>query len=412
MTEQQAQLARQAQIAAKEVELETVGRQNRVLQEQINELLRMRDEVKDNPMVPLLPEVNPETKKLKEVLDMLKEEKRARERLAAEKRANDKAEQAAQDRAEAEARAQDEQIKRLAQERQEQEHLREEARERIEHEKRKIEHETNEEIKRIRLEAEREKNKAIELVGQGTGPQSATEKIDRVVAWMEEQKAKQTERDQKQQQLAQLKEQILAMSKPENYRACMMSGVNLFANLETIQEGGAVNLAEKAQAAMLAAQNVQKGGGDEGDGDSESIASIESLNVNKKQPLKSGLAIQTAHKIKCEVEWAHHNLGKEFEANPLMFNQLRLAHFMMGESEIILRSQNPKEMRAHLKLMKKLAYWQLRYDWASARNVYAAILRGIETGRETWDFDTREYEDMLAYPPPPDSQDSPKGRWG
>ena len=114
-----------------------------------------------------------------------------------------------------------------------------------------------------------------------------------------------------------------------------------------------------------------------------------------KRQKQSGLAIKSAHRVKFEVEWAQHNLGKEFEANPISFNQMRLAHFMMGETEIILRSQNPSEMRAHLKLMRKLAYWQLKYDWASALNIYAAILRGIETGWETWNFNTRDYEDML-----------------
>ena len=49
--------------------------------------------------------------------------------------------------------------------------------------------------------------------------------------------------------------------------------------------------------------------------------------------------------------------------------------------------------------MSKIGYWSAKYDWQSARSIYATILRGIETGRETWSFDPRDYaEDMLNVP--------------
>ena len=70
---------------------------------------------------------------------------------------------------------------------------------------------------------------------------------------------------------------------------------------------------------------------------------------------------------------------------------------MMGEAEVMLTCRNPVEVRARLQLMRRIGYWQHKYDWGATRNVYAAILRGIETGKETWHtLEIREYEDMLV----------------
>ena len=99
------------------------------------------------------------------------------------------------------------------------------------------------------------------------------------------------------------------------------------------------------------------------------------------------------------MEWAHHWLGKEYDANPVAFNHIKLGHYMMGESDIILNCSKPEEIRARLCLMRKMGYWVTKYEWSSVRNVYAAILRAIETGRESWEIDFKEYEDILVTQP-------------
>ena len=68
----------------------------------------------------------------------------------------------------------------------------------------------------------------------------------------------------------------------------------------------------------------------------------------------------------------------------------------MGEADIILNCVKPEEMRARLSLMRRIGYWQIKYEWSSIRNVYAAIMRAIETGRENWNFDIKDYEDILT----------------
>ena len=149
-------------------------------------------------------------------------------------------------------------------------------REEIEREKKKMQEIREHECDRLRLDKEQEKQRPNGSLGYMGAHME--DRMEKVCTWMEQQQAKQLEQERRQQQLGAMKEQILAMNRPENTRMCASTGVRIFSNLDTI-------------------------------------------------------------------------------ANPIMFNQMRLAHFIMGETEIILRLQNPKEMRAMLKLMRKLAYW-------------------------------------------------------
>ena len=110
------------------------------------------------------------------------------------------------------------------------------------------------------------------------------------------------------------------------------------------------------------------------------------------------MQLDLGKKVIYDVEWAHHWVGKEYDANPLAFNQMKIGQYIMGEAEIVLNCSKPEEIRARLRLMRRMGYWQTKYDWVSARNIYAAILRGVETGREDWGFDIRDYEDMLSTP--------------
>ena len=186
------------------------------------------------------------------------------------------------------------------------------------------------------------------------------------------------------------------MTKGENRQQCPMTGVNLFANLDLLQgeAGGNANLAAKAQAAMVAANTAKRRREEDVESDGESVNS-HSINM-KTRVYKSGLGVKSGQRVRYQIEWAHHWLGKEFEANPVAFNQMRLGQYLMGEADIILNCAKPEEIRARLRLMCRIGYWQTKNDWIAARNVYAAIMRGLETGREDWNFDIRDYEDMLG----------------
>ena len=229
--------------------------------------------------------------------------------------------------------------------------------------------------------------------------------MEKVLEWINRQEMEKKKEEDMKAKIGRLQSQVEEMAKDENRRVCQQTGVNMFAKLDALQgEGAGVSLAAKAQTAMLAANTAKRKLDEDKVSEGESLNSTTShSSKNRKlKAKKSGLAVKSVHKILFEVEWAHHWLGKEFEANPVPFNQLKLSHYLMGEANILLVCTKPEEMRARLKLMTKMGYWQLKYDWPSARNVYAAILRGIETGRKCWEFDIREYEDMLV--PSPSSQ--------
>ena len=215
--------------------------------------------------------------------------------------------------------------------------------------------------------------------------------------WIQSQKEQKEKEKSAEECVKQLQKQVEMMTKQDNRQPCHLTGVNLFANLETMQGEGGVDLAAKAQAAMVAANNMKRRREEDAESEGESVKSHGSLVsvVNKQRRLQSGIGVKSGQRVRYEVEWAHHWLGKEYEANPISFNQMKVGHYLMGESDIILNCSKPEEIRARLILMRRLGYWLTHYDWPSARNVYAAILRGVETGCENWNFDVKDYEDML-----------------
>ena len=249
-----------------------------------------------------------------------------------------------------------------------------------------------EEEERLRKEAEQKTDET----GDHTDENS---KLSSILEWVKEQHDMQKQQQAANAKLKELQDQTEAMTKSDNRLPCQATGVNFFANLEALQgesSGARVDLAAKAHAAMQVANNAKRKAEWDQDSDGESDNSTTSHGKGKKSKMVSGLAQKLGQKVRYEVEWAHHWLGKEFDANPVAFNQLKIGQFMMGEADIILNCSKPEEIRARLRLMHRLGYWQTRYEWTSVRNVYAAIMCGIETGREDWQFDSRDYEDMLV----------------
>ena len=221
-----------------------------------------------------------------------------------------------------------------------------------------------------------------------------TETVRKVMDWIQGQKQQQDSEGANKDRICQLQHQVELMTKPANRQQCQMTGVNFFTSLDAIQgEGGGVDLAAKARAAMTAATDRKRCREDEEESDGESSKSNYSLS--KVKNYKSGLGVKTGQKVRYEVEWAHHLLWKEYDANPLAFNQMKIGQYLMGEADIILNCSKPEEIRSRLRLMRRIGYWYTKFDWVSCRNVYAAIMRGMETGREDWSFDIKEYEDML-----------------
>ena len=349
------EMERRAKIITEQTKLEAKERQVQLMKKKIDELLELRKKAKESDPV-LNQEVqldDPVSKDVKELLDMLKKDQEVKEKREQElKEENERKEK------------EEEERKRLEDE-----------------EKRK---------------QEEEKRKEEERQSESKGDPN----MDKVLAWIHKQEEQAKKDEEMNTKLKNLQTQIENMTREGNRKQCHATGVNLFANLEAIQGEGAmgVNLAAKAQTAMLASSAAKrKLDEDSVESEGESAHSQVSQSGVKKK-LKSGLTASSSQKVIFDIEWAHHWLGKEFDANPMDYKFISMGHYMMGEAEILLQCTKPEEFRARLKLMRKLAYWQLKYDWPVSRDIYAAIMRGLETGRETWGFNTRDYEDMLIAP--------------
>ena len=272
----------------------------------------------------------------------------------------------------------------------------EQARRREEEERLQREQEQKREEERKRKEEEEKKAKEEEEEKLTVDVKT----MGKVAEWIDGQDRQQKEEETNRDRLKALQIQIEEMNKPENRRQCQVTGVEMFTSLDALQIEGhqGVDLAAKAHAAMLAAAATKRKTEEGEDSEGELIQSkLSNGSKVKGQKIRSGLTALPSHKVKFEVEWAHHWLGKEFEANPVSFNQMKLGQYVSGEAAILLHCEHPGELRARLKLMHKLGYWAAKSDWPLAHSIYVTILRGIQTGRETWSFDPREYaSDMLA----------------
>ena len=393
------EIEEKARRLAQEAELEAQERQLCVMKKQIEKLMKARQEANTDTPVLCLENIGQDeaSKKMASVLELLQAEAKERE-----KQKQLEIQEMEKRRIEEErARQELELHQKMEEEKRKQE---EEEQKRLAEEKEKEENEKKDQKEKERREREEQEKKDKEKQDEQNKEGGNDGKLDELLKWVQEQKAAQQQTAAEQQRLKELQQQVEAMTKGNNRVPCSITGVNMFANLENIQGQGEgtsrVDLAAKAHAAMVAANSEKKRKLDEeaGDTDGESDNSINSHSSckNKHRKLKSGIAVKSGQKVRYEVEWAHHWLGKEFDANPVAFNQMKIGYYLMGETDIILNSSKPKEMRARLKLMRKIGYWITKFEWNSVRNIYAAVMRGIETGRESWDFEVKDFEDMLT----------------
>ena len=141
------------------------------------------------------------------------------------------------------------------------------------------------------------------------------ETMKKVREWIDRQDKQQKEEEESREKIKALQSQIEEMNRPENRKQCQVTGVDMFTGLDALQIEGArgMDLAAKAQAAMIAVVATKRKCDDGEESEGESIQSRISQNSRGKAcKFCSGLTALPAQKVKFEVEWAHHWLGKEF----------------------------------------------------------------------------------------------------
>ena len=324
LDEEQKELEERACRITEEAKLEAKERQLVIMRKQVEALLQAKKEASESP-VALCPDIiegDETATQLANMIELLKKEAIEREK-----------------------------IKEIEKKKQEEFELEQERQRILEEERRKEKERLEKEEEERRRKEDEEKKRQEEEIKTKTDEddnqsQSNEDKITEIMEWMRTQKEQQQQSEMEKQKIKELQAQIDAMTKSGNKVPCAVTGVNMFAGLENLQGQGEsstrIDLAAKAQAAMVAAHTEKKRkiGDEEGDTDGESDNSINSQTSgkHKHRKLKSGISVKSGQKVRFEIEWAHHWLGKEFDANPVAFNQMKIGHYLMGETDIILNS--------------------------------------------------------------------------
>ena len=118
---------------------------------------------------------------------------------------------------------------------------------------------------------------------------------------------------------------------------------------------------------------------------------------NKKRSKKSGMSKRASDRVKYPQVWPHTVLQYEFVSEHVSFKRLDMKMFFAGELEILTSKISKSEFRGRLKFLKKIAYFTNIYDWSQLLNYYAAWLRRIEMGLNSWSDEPAQIENaMLA----------------
>ena len=116
---------------------------------------------------------------------------------------------------------------------------------------------------------------------------------------------------------------------------------------------------------------------------------------SKKKSKKSGMSRRASDKVKYPQVWPHTVLQYEFVSEHVSFKKLDIKMFFSGELEILTSKISKTEFRGRLKFLKKIAYYANIYDWSQLLHYYAAWLRRIEMGLNTWSDEPSQIENAM-----------------
>lgn len=110
----------------------------------------------------------------------------------------------------------------------------------------------------------------------------------------------------------------------------------------------------------------------------------------KKHKVRSGIKDRPHDKVKVKMNWPQSELKYEFtNRKAVEFKQLSLSQFCAGELEIIRHCKISKtEKEGRLAFLNKIMYYANEFEWSVLLNFYAAWVKLIEKGENTWGDDT------------------------
>ena len=109
-----------------------------------------------------------------------------------------------------------------------------------------------------------------------------------------------------------------------------------------------------------------------------------------KKKVRSGIKDRPHDKVKVQMNWPQSELKYEFtNRKAVEFKQLSLSQFCAGELEIIRHCKISKaEKEGRLAFLNKIMYYTNKFEWSVLLNFYAAWVKLIEKGENTWGDDT------------------------
>lgn len=117
---------------------------------------------------------------------------------------------------------------------------------------------------------------------------------------------------------------------------------------------------------------------------------------NPKTKVKSGMYDKIADEVILKLKWPHKRLSRVWVPERVQPNQMTFEQVVAGEIAIILRSENPEEVRCRLHILQKLAYWNMQgQPWQRVRDIYMAILHSIEEGEANFQSTFNEYDQVF-----------------
>lgn len=130
--------------------------------------------------------------------------------------------------------------------------------------------------------------------------------------------------------------------------------------------------------------------------DSDSDSSSKSdKKKKKKKSKKSGMTKKSSDKVKIPQTWPHSVLQYEYVSENISFKNLDLKNFIAGELEILTSKLSKVEYKGRMKFLKKIVYYSSIYEWKRLLQFYAAWLRRIEMGLNSWGDDPTQIETAM-----------------
>lgn len=106
---------------------------------------------------------------------------------------------------------------------------------------------------------------------------------------------------------------------------------------------------------------------------------------------------KSSDKVKYPQIWPHCVLQFEFVSEHVSFKNLDLKMFVAGELEILMSKISKEEFKGRMRFLKKIVYFANMYEWKRLLQYYAAWLRRIEMGLNSWSDSPSIIENAMLF---------------